>query len=114
MLVHDTMLALLRRAERVDAPRAFLVGASCNASRAYWRTRTRVNTVEGARLDAVALAVVESDAARIEQELLVRRVLDRLRPTEREVLRLPYYEHLPAPEIAQPLNVTQRYPTQLL
>src|SRR5258708_2224423 len=114
MLVHDTMLALLRRAERVDAPRAFLVGASCNASRAYWRARTRVSNVEGARLDAVALAVVESDAGRIEQELLVRRVLEGLRPTEREVLRLHYYEHLPAREVAQRLNVTHRYAEKLI
>jgi RNA polymerase sigma factor (sigma-70 family) len=114
-LVQDTMLALLRRTgDRIENPRAFLVGAICNASRAYWRARMRVDNVEGARLDAIALLTVASDADRIERELVVRRVLDRLRPTEREVLRLHYYEHLPAREVAERLNVTHRYGEKLI
>ena len=109
------MLALLQRTgERVEDPRAFLIGTICNACRAYWRARTRVSNVEGARLDAVALAVVESDAGRIERELVMRRVLARLPSATREVLRLHYYEHLTAREVAGRLNVTHRYAEKLI
>lgn len=108
-LVQDAMLALLRMGERVNDPRAFLIGAICNASRAYWRTQTRVSNIEGADLDAVAAFTVVSDDDRIERELVMRRVLARLSPADREVLRLHYYEQLTAREVAARLSVTHRY-----
>jgi RNA polymerase sigma factor (sigma-70 family) len=109
------MLALLqRRGDRIADPRAFLIGAICNVSRAYWRLRKRMTDVEGARLDAVALATVASDAGRIEQQLVMRRVLDRLHPTRREVLRLHYYEHLSASEVARRLDVSHGYAEKLI
>src|ERR1700686_5381859 len=109
-LVQDAMLALLGRlGERVENPRGFLIGAICNACRAYWRAQTRLSNVEGARLDAVAAATVASEADRIERELVIRRVLSRLSPADREVLRLHYYEQLTAREVAERLHVTHRY-----
>jgi RNA polymerase sigma factor (sigma-70 family) len=109
-LVQDAMLALLARlGERVENPRGFLIGAICNACRAYWRERTRGNHVEGTRLEAVATVTVASEADRIEHELVMRRVLSRLSPADREVLRLHYYEQLTAREVAERLHVTHRY-----
>ena len=113
-LLHDALLSLLRTDERVGNPKAWLVAAVCNASRAYWRGRARVHDVEGARIEEIPCSPQTLDVERIEREILVREVVRWMEPGDREVLRLHYYEQLTAPEVAVRLATTSRYAEKLI
>jgi RNA polymerase sigma factor (sigma-70 family) len=113
-LLHDAVLALLRMNGRVGDPKAWLIAAVCNASRAYWRARARMNEVEGARIEEIADTPGSVDVDRIEREILVREVLRQMERRDRGVLRLHYYEQLTAREIAERLRTTTRYAEKLI
>jgi RNA polymerase sigma factor (sigma-70 family) len=113
-LVHEALMALLQACVRIENPKAWLVAAVCNASRAYWRTRARITNMEGARIDSLADTTDTFDAKRIEQEVLVRALVRRLRPEDREILRLHYYEQLTAAEIATRFQTTTGYAEKLI
>jgi RNA polymerase sigma factor (sigma-70 family) len=113
-LVQEALLSLLRSGERIERPRAWLVAAMCNASRGYWRERGRFEAVEGASVGAAAVTIDAVGVERLEREILVRRVLERMRPRDCEVLRLHYFERLTAPELATRLDTTAGYAEKLI
>ena len=114
-MVHDVVLSWLTCSTDVKDPKAWLVAATCNGSRAYWRTRARTLYVEGMALaDADGLAEDEEAVESLERTLLLRAVLARLDPCLREVLRLHYYEGCTAGEIARRLDTTYGYAEKLI
>jgi hypothetical protein len=70
--------------------------------------------MEGARLDEFTDVPQRMDVERLEQTILVRRLLKHLRPGERKVLRLHYFEGQTATEIAATLDTTVRYAEKLI
>lgn len=113
-LVQEALFSFLTAGCHIHNPKAWLVGAVCNASRRYWRDRARTSEMEGTRLDELADAAQQMDVERLEQTILVRRLLERLRPGEREILRLHYFEGQTAAEIAATLDTTVRYAEKLI
>ena len=113
-LLHEALLSLLRTRDVIANPKAWLIAAVSNASRAYWRERIRTDAVEGTRIEAIVDTTDSLDADRIEREILVREVVSRMRATDREVLRLHYYEQLTAPEVAARLDTTTGYAEKLI
>lgn len=99
---------------RIDNPKAWLVGAVCNASRRYWRERARREHTEGTSIDDLATPPEVVDIDRLEREILVRRLLEELQPRQREVLRLHYFDGFTATEIADKLDTTVRYAQKLI
>lgn len=112
-LVQDAVFSYLTSGPP-DNPRAWLVAAVCNASRHYWRQRVRTSDLEGARLDEVEGPPDGMDIDRMERSILVRGLLARLRPRDRDVLRLHYFEGRTATEIADILETTARYAEKLI
>jgi RNA polymerase sigma factor (sigma-70 family) len=107
-LLHDVLIAFMTTFPSIEHPRGWLVAAMCNASRRYWRCRAReTEEIDDAVPDPF-------DACRLERELIVRDMLARLHPTDREVLRLHYFEHLTVPELAVRIGTTPRYAGKLV
>lgn len=98
----------------IDNPRAWLVGAVCNASRSYWRHRARVEDVEGTPIGDLLTAAEVPDIAGLERTIFVKSLLERVRPRTREVLRLHYFEGFTAKEIASRLGTTAAYAQRLI
>lgn len=109
LLVQEAVLAYLTADTDIRNPKAWLVATVCNGSRAYWRRRVRAEHVEGTPLLEADHLLDEAAAARIERTVLVQAVLAALRPDDRELLRLHYFEQLTAGEIAPLLGTTARY-----
>lgn len=109
LLVQEAVLAYLTADTEIRNPRAWLVATVCNGSRAFWRRRVRAEHVEGTPLIEVDHLVDDAAADRIERTVLVQAVLAALRPDDRELLRLHYFEQLTAVEIAPLLGTTARY-----
>lgn len=107
-LVHDVFVNYLTKTRRVQRDlRAYLVGAICNASRNYWRSRRSENRVF-ANED-----VVEADPPAADDlfEGLVSRfviasVLAKLGTRCREVLRRYYLDGEETPQIAAAIETT--------
>jgi RNA polymerase sigma-70 factor (ECF subfamily) len=107
-LVQETMLRLWRSADRFDPARGtettFVATVARNAAIDLARRRAcrpvvsladtdEVAPAEGTATDAVATAVT------------IRGALAQLPVTQRELLRLAYFEHLTQPEIAERLHL---------
>ncbi|MGA7616682.1 MAG: sigma-70 family RNA polymerase sigma factor [Thermoanaerobaculia bacterium] len=111
-LAHDVFLSYMSSAHLVADVRSWLVGAICNASRRYRRTRNRSDSLpEG--FDAVdneSFALADRIAARF----TVSKALERLQEKCRETLRLRFVEGCTAPEVATDLDTTNRYAEKLL
>jgi RNA polymerase sigma factor (sigma-70 family) len=108
-LVQEALCSYLTTSGPIENPRAWLVGAVCNASRHYWRDRIRRNKIEGTRIDDFLDVSHEMDIERLERAIFIRELLDGLRPGAREVLRLHYFEGRTATEVATALGTSVRY-----
>jgi RNA polymerase sigma factor (sigma-70 family) len=113
-LLHDVLLSFITATAEIKNPRLWLVGAICNASRAYWRARTRIGALEAARLEGEVDLAGPFDADEMERAVALRTALQRLSPRDRLVLRLHYYERLTVAEIALRFGTTVRYATKLV
>jgi RNA polymerase sigma factor (sigma-70 family) len=113
-LLQEALLSYFTTSSRVDDPKAWLVAAVCNASRHYWRRRARQEHVEGKSINDLVSHPEVANFEQVERKILVRFLLERLRPRQREVLRLHYFEGLTAPEIANKLDTTPAYAGKLI
>jgi RNA polymerase sigma-70 factor (ECF subfamily) len=112
-VVQQAVLSLLMANTDIGDVRSWLVGATCNGSKHYWRRR-----ILDERLVAPAAAegqlLDEGLAERLERSFLVAKVLAHLSAGQREALRLHYFEGLTAAEIADRLDTTRRYAEKLI
>jgi RNA polymerase sigma factor (sigma-70 family) len=108
-LLQEAMIAFLTTHTRIENPKAWLVATMCNLSRRYWRCRIRTDDIEGGVLSHGAEAASDPSIDRIEQQLVMNRVLALLQIPDREVLRLRYLEQLKARVIAEMLGTTLGY-----
>jgi RNA polymerase sigma factor (sigma-70 family) len=106
-VIHDVFVAFIRNEKKITASaadeRSWLVGATCNSCRYYWRTRKSINLRQEelpeellhTRVDPIVVA--DSVIARV----LLARVLRDLPERCRDVLRRRYSEGHTSEEIAE-------------
>lgn len=112
-LIQEVFLAYLSTVNEVRDVRPWLVGATCNASRHYWRVRGRSEPLPEDILeqgDPGSHGLAETFAMR----LTIRQTLNRLHEKCRETLRLRYFEGCSAAEVAKELDTTNRYAEKLI
>jgi RNA polymerase sigma factor (sigma-70 family) len=96
-LVNDVFVTFLRVNERVHDPRRYLVGATCNAARAYWRQQgAQQKVVSGHEMQSVEDVTFES----IARSHAVSQVLGKLRTGCRDILRRYYLDEQTTDDIA--------------
>ncbi len=113
-IIQDAFLAFLETMAVIENPRAWLVAAVCNGSRHYWRTRSRLDEFDAAKEEYLSPGGAALNVEQLEREILARSVLGRLCERERTVLRLHYFEHLTATEMAAHLGTTTGYAEKLI
>jgi len=112
-LIHEVFLSYLSATEEIRNPRSWLVGAICNASRYYWRSSARTESLPAdfaRREDLSHAGMAEKVAIRI----TVRETLGRLHEKCQTTLRLHYFDGCTAPEVAKKLETTSRYAEKLI
>jgi RNA polymerase sigma factor (sigma-70 family) len=112
-LVHEVFLAMMMSGERIRSARSWLVGATCHASRGYWRRKRRENSLaqeERERYVRLRVAPAEAESAR----LTLGKMLKALPARQRESLRLRYFEGYTIREVARELGTTERYAAKLV
>ncbi|HEY2323638.1 MAG TPA: sigma-70 family RNA polymerase sigma factor [Thermoanaerobaculia bacterium] len=109
-LVHDVFLAYIRNRSRVRNARAWLVGATFNSCRLYWRERGREDDVCGYGKPLDAAAAAEDLTARVDAGTVLRRL-----PRQcREVLHLRFYEEYSSEELARHFATTVGYARKMV
>lgn len=112
-LIQEVFLSFLQTGTKIDNIRAWLVAAMCNASRHYWRSQGRVESLPDDFND-------HSDpgthglADQFAMKMTVRQALDYLQPRCRETLWLHYFEGRSAGDVARELETTNRYAEKLI
>lgn len=112
-LIQEVFLSYLSTRSDVRDVRSWLVGAISNASRGYWRSRGRTESLPeeiNERSDPFSTGFAETVANRI----TIRETLSRLHERCRETLRLHYFEGCSAPEVARELSTTNRFAEKLI
>ena len=112
-LLQEVFLSFLQTGTRIDNVRSWLVAAICNASRHYWRSQGRSESLPEDYLefsDPVSDALPEKRA----MEITMQQALGYLQPRCRETLRLHYFEGRSASEVARELETTTRYAEKLI
>jgi RNA polymerase sigma factor (sigma-70 family) len=114
-LIQEVFLSLLQTGQRraIDNVRAWLVAAMCNASRHYWRSQGRTESLPddfAQYADPASLNIADQLATR----MMVERVLDYLQPQCRETLKLYYLEGRSPADVARELETTTRYAEKLI
>ena len=112
-LIHEVFLGYLSSAEEIRSPRSWLVGAICNASRYYWRSNGRLESLPAdfdRREDLSQRGMADAVALR----LTISETLNRLHEKCRTTLRLHYFDGCSAPEVARKLDTTNRYAEKLI
>jgi RNA polymerase sigma factor (sigma-70 family) len=102
----ETFLRVLLaiRGNQVRSPAAlpgFIVGVTRNVLRELYARRSHAGTADDPRVVEAAAPSLEKLFLDREAQQAVKRVIERLKPRERAVLRMHYYEELPTEEIAQ-------------
>lgn len=116
VVVQEAMMAFLQANTRVVNVRSWLIGATCNGCKAYWRVIARERLLfsspddHGSPPDA---PYDEQFSVSIERQTTVTKLLARLTEQHRTVLRLHYFEGHTVSEIAQILNISERYALKL-
>jgi len=113
-LVHDAMVALLMTRDAIVNVRAWLVAAVCNGSRHYWRQQSQTEPLPRDLEDILSARELVSAVERLDTELIAREALARLRPQERQILYLHYFEQLQVAELARLLGTTPAYAGKLV
>lgn len=112
-LIQEVFLSFLQTATKIENIRAWLVAAMCNASRHYWRTQGRTESLPDNFADTS-----DPDTHALEQRfalrITIRQALDYLQPRCRETLWLHYFEGRSASDVARELETTNRYAEKLI
>lgn len=106
-LVHDVFVAYLRNRDRVLERRPWLIGATCNAARLYWRRKRRVASTL-ADLPAPALSLD------LDRRIAAAQAIHHLRPRCRELLRLRFVDEYSSAALASHLGTTVAYARKLV
>jgi RNA polymerase sigma factor (sigma-70 family) len=112
-LIQEVFLSLLQTCARIENVRAWLVAATCNASRYYWRVQGRTEPPPEnfeTRSDPDSLDLAD----RFAMQMTMQQVLGYLQPRCQETLRLHYFEGRSAVEVARELETTHRYAEKLI
>ena len=112
-LLQEVFLSFLQTGTQIDNVRAWLVAAICNASRHYWRSQGRSESLPEDYLehsDPGSHSLPEKRA----MEMTIQQALGYLQPRCRETLKLHYFDGRSAPEVARELETTTRYAEKLI
>jgi RNA polymerase sigma factor (sigma-70 family) len=112
-LVHEVFVSYLASSHEIRDARAYLVGAICNASRYYWRSHGRLETLPSDfdhRTDPSAAMLSDSMATRITISETIKRLHEKCQKT----LRLKYWDGCSAAEVAAAFSTTNRYAEKLI
>ncbi len=112
-LMQEVFLAFMQTEARVENTKAWLVAAMCNASRHYWRTQTRTESLP-ADISDHSDPGTHALADRFAVMLTLRQALKYLQPRCRETLYLHYFEGRSAVDVARELDTTNRYAEKLI
>ena len=113
-ILQHAAISLLAVGTRIEEPRAWLIGAVCNACRHYWRRAARRGEVEGTSIDAIPDPPSEFTVERLERAILIRETLRHLPLKMREVLRMHYLLGMTDTEIAYHYGTTPGYARKLI
>lgn len=112
VLVQDIFVGYLTRPDTIRDPRAYLIGAICNASRNYWRIRQREQAVEGnERLEETPC---QPQWEQWEMRRALRATLARLGNRCRDTLRRYYLAGESTADIAAAYDTTTDYVLHVL
>jgi RNA polymerase sigma factor (sigma-70 family) len=112
-LIQEIFISYLSAAPGIRDVRAWLVAAVSNASRHFWRSHGRTESLPedyGERSDPLSHGLAETLALR----LTVQQTLGYLEEKCRETLRLHYFEGCSAMEVARQFDTTNRYAEKLI
>lgn len=112
-LIQEVFLSYLQSGTRIENVRAWLVAAVCNASRHYWRTQGRTESLpddfhESSDPGSHGLA------DKFAMQITIRQALQYLQPKCKETLWLHYFEGRSASDVARELDTTTRYAEKLI
>jgi RNA polymerase sigma-70 factor (ECF subfamily) len=94
----------LRKPESLGS---FIVGIALNVIREHIRLNYNTKQLDGSELNLIGECSLESAFFNEEAGLALKEVASKLKPRERDFLRLYYYEELPKREIALVLGVKE-------
>ena len=109
-------MALLQQTTLINNVRAWLIGATCNGCKNYWRVVARERIFVSVSDREHVLDDMQSDeelSAVVERQAIVAKVLERLTERQRRVLRLHYFDGYTVTEIARVLDITDGYARKL-
>ena len=112
-LMQEVFLSYMESGSGVDNTRGWLVGAMCNASRHYWRTQARTESLPediGDHSDPQTTGIAD----RFATTLTLQKAMRYLQPRCRETLYLHYFEGRSAADVARELDTTNRYAEKLI
>lgn len=112
-IVNEVFTSYLTRRHAVRDARKWLVGAVCHASRAYWRSASKMLPMPDDVTEYVDPASGGLET-RIVDRVTMSRALSQIGPKCREMLRMFYAEGYSAAEIAERLDTSTGYVEQLL
>jgi RNA polymerase sigma factor (sigma-70 family) len=110
-VVQDVFVSYLQHYERVANTRSWLVGATCNRARMYWRQRHRDGVVPDEYEECEAPTDCFSEANR---RIDIASMLVQLPERCRELLRMRFADDASAEEIATTLDTTVGYARKLV
>ncbi len=108
------MISLLTTRDVIVDVRAWLVAAVCNGSRHYWRRHHNTQPLPPGIENILCARELVPERERLDRELIVRQALARLRPQERRILYLRYFDRLTVPELARLFGTTPGYAAKLV
>ena len=112
-LMQEVFLSFMESGSGVENTRGWLVGAMCNASRYYWRTQAKSESLPddiSKQSDPQTNGIAEQFAT----SLTLQKALRYLQPRCRETLYLHYFEGRSAADVAKELDTTHRYAEKLI
>ncbi|HKR67089.1 MAG TPA: sigma-70 family RNA polymerase sigma factor [Thermoanaerobaculia bacterium] len=112
-LIQEVFLSFLQNSTKIDNIRAWLVAAMCNASRHYWRSQGRTESLPENFVDHCD-PTSQGLAEQYTMRMTVHQALNYLQPRCRETLWLHYFEGRSASDVARELETTNRYAEKLI